>query len=87
MKVQGGVPEDAVWSGEWKRLSDIFNSATLFDLQRVGAGFDFQLDAFNGSHMGFLSGTAAITGDDGALQGRSAPARSSPSALKAGTLR
>jgi hypothetical protein len=63
LQVQGGIPENAVWSGEWHRLdTGRFASASLVIFNETTSSFDFQVDAFRGSHMGFIEGTAIIEG-------------------------
>ena len=63
LNVVNGIPKDAVWSGEWHRLdTGRFASATLVIFNETKTSLDFQVDAFNGSHMGFIDGTATISG-------------------------
>lgn len=63
LNVIGGVPASAVWAGEWKRLhTGRFESATLAIFNETGGSFSFQLDAFSGSHTGFIDGEAIIDG-------------------------
>lgn len=68
LTVIDGIPDDAVWAGEWTRLgSGRFGSSTLVIFNETSDGFDFQMDAYDGHHlgpvsMGFLSGSARIQG-------------------------
>jgi hypothetical protein len=63
LKVIGGIPANAIWSGEWKRMdTGRFGSATLVIFNETKSGFEFQMDAFAGAHMGMIDGTAVIDG-------------------------
>lgn len=63
LKVIGGIPANAIWAGEWKRMdTGRFGSATLVVFNETKSGFEFQMDAFSGAHMGFINGTAVIDG-------------------------
>ena len=63
LSVIGGIPANAVWAGEWHRMdTGRFDSATLAVYNETKSGFDFQLDAFSGSHMGFIDGSAIRDG-------------------------
>ncbi len=63
LDVMDGIPSDAVWAGEWKRTeTGRFASAALVIFNETQSSFAFQIDAFYGSHMGFIDGTAIIDG-------------------------
>jgi hypothetical protein len=68
LTVIDGIPDNAVWAGEWTRFgSGRFGSSTLVIFNETADGFDFQIDAYDGHHlgpvnMGFISGTARIQG-------------------------
>lgn len=63
LKVIGGIPLGAVWAGEWHRLNTgRFASAALVIFNETKNSFDFQMDSYNASHMGFIDGTAIIDG-------------------------
>lgn len=63
LNVIDGIPQDAVWSGDWNRLhAGLYNTANLVIFNETKTGFDFQIDAFSGANMGFVGGYAAIDG-------------------------
>ncbi len=62
LNILGGVPANAVWAGEWHRMTGRFDSATLAIYNETKSGFSFQLDAFSGVNMGFVDGQAEIEG-------------------------
>jgi hypothetical protein len=63
LSIIGGIPANAVWAGEWHRMdTGCFDSATLAIFNETNSSFEFQLDAFSGSHMGFVDGKALIDG-------------------------
>lgn len=58
-----GVPADAIWAGEWKRMdTGRFYSATLVIFQETENSFEFLMDAYSGANMGFIGGTATLEG-------------------------
>ncbi len=78
LKILNGISDNAVWSGEWKRVNGgLFNSADLVIFSESSESFDFQINAFNGGHSGFIGGTADIEGETGIIWTRK-PARSCP---------
>ena len=63
LKILNGISDNAVWSGEWKRVNGgLFNSADLVMFNESSESFDFQINAFYGGHTGFIGGTADIEG-------------------------
>jgi hypothetical protein len=63
LKVIGGVPASAVWAGEWQRMDfSMFESATLVIFNETKSGFEFQIDAASGAHVGYIDGAAVIDG-------------------------
>jgi hypothetical protein len=72
LDVIGGIPANALWSGEWKRMdTGRFSSATLVIFNELDSSFDFQIDAFNGANMGFINGTATYDGKSAYYQNNS----------------
>ena len=63
LKILNGTSENATWAGEWKRMdSGKFSPANLIIFNETGEDFEFQLDAYSGSHSGYLEGKAVIDG-------------------------
>lgn len=61
--ILNGTSENAIWAGEWKRLnSGKFSPANLIVFNETGKDFEFQLDAYSGTHSGYLEGKAVVEG-------------------------